>query len=90
MWQVLTLSVLLSKEGLLPLQLPLSPSLCSLDLLPQTLHVALLLLYTLSRISLLTRREAGTQLPLKLCVFNTIKQAQRFRMKHRLRNYDEI
>lgn len=77
--QALTLGVLLAKVGLLPLQLPLSPSLCGLDLLTQTLHVALLLLHTPSHSGLLTCGE--TQLLSGIRFLDTIIQAQRSGMK---------
>lgn len=86
--RLLTLTVLLSEVGLLPLQFSLSPSLFSLNLLSQTLHVALLLLHTLPSSRLLTRGETGTQLPLELHFFDTLRQTHRSRIKYRLKNFD--
>lgn len=70
--RLLTLTVLLSEVGLLPLQLSLSPSLFSLNLLSQILHIALLHLQVLPGTGLLSGGDAGTQLPLKLHFFDTI------------------
>ena len=72
----LTLSVLLSEEGLLSLQLPLSVSLLSLDLPPQTLHVLLLLRHALPGRRLLAGGERGTGLPLEILAYNTGRQTE--------------
>lgn len=71
--ELLTLVVLLMEVSLLPLQVSLSPSLCRLDFLPQTFHVALLLLHAASRSRLLAGGGTGTRLPLELRFFSTLK-----------------
>ena len=81
--------MLLSEVGLLPLQLPLSPPLFSVNLLSQTLHVALLLLHTLPSSGLLAGGDTGTQLALELHFLDTIKQTQKSRENYKVRKCDE-